>query len=119
AALTICGGTDMATPTYRILYGKYPDKLTNEIPNGHIMDMSGLQFRMEPGKPGEPKVDEVSFTLKNLDHAGAEIYPRSWFENAARSAAEGASVPLQLFFRIEMPDYGAHGFTGVLRKKSY
>lgn len=109
----------MADPSYRIYYGKYPDLLTGQIPTEHIRSCDGLTFRIEPGKPAEPKVDKVSFTLDNLDHTGAERYGRAWFEANARSQAEGAVVPEQLFFRIELFGPGAKGFTGIVGKKSY
>lgn len=106
-------------PIYRIYYGKYPDQLTNEIPNEHITNVEGLQFRIEPGKPAEPKIDEVNFRLKNLDHNGEEIYPREWFQQQSLSHENGAVAPLQLFFRIEMVEYGQKGFTGVVSNKKY
>lgn len=109
----------MMEPVYRIYYGKYPDALDKEIPNEQISDVQGLQFRIEPGKPAEPKIDEVDFELKNLDHQGNEIYPDSWFEQESLSVEDGAVAPLQLFFRVEMTDFNNRGFTGVVSKKSY
>jgi hypothetical protein len=106
----------MANPAYHIYYGKYPDKCTQEIPSAHIKSLDGLQYRIEPGKPGEPKMDGVSFVLQNLASDGSERYPRSWFDSNSRSEAEGASVAHQLFFKITWLD---KHFIGLLDEYSY
>lgn len=108
----------MATPDYQIFYGKYPDNTPNEIPTVHIKTFSGLKFSMEAGKPGEPKVDGISFTLQNFDHNGNERYDDGWFDSNSRSKAEGGLFPGQLFFNVQIPDTGAQ-FAGVLDTKKY
>jgi len=105
-------------PAYRIYYGKYLDAITNEIPTSHIVSVDGIQFKIEPGKPAEPKIDDVRFTLSNLAHDGAERYGRSWFEANVLTEAEGAIVPDQMYFKVDITQTGKH-FTGILRKKKY
>lgn len=108
----------MENSAYRIYHGKYPDLIINEIPNKNIKSVDGLQFSMEAGKPGEPKVDGISFTLENLDYNGNERYDDAWVDNNSRSQAEGGLFPQQLFFSVEIPDSDV-AFTGVLDTKKY
>ncbi|MEQ9309684.1 MAG: hypothetical protein RLN90_09530 [Balneolaceae bacterium] len=103
-------------PTYRIYYGKYPDACTNEILNSDIRELNLPSFRIEPGKPGEPKVDKGSFTLENFDSDGNQKYPTSWFESQSRSVAEGATIPFQLFFKIAVEITGME-YIGVFSGK--
>jgi hypothetical protein len=103
-------------PKYRIYYGKYPDTCTNEIPNTHIRSVNFPSYRIEPGKPGEPKIDSYSFVLENFNQDGSERYDTAWFETNSRSSAEGATIPFQLFFRIIVADTNID-YVGVMDRK--
>ena len=104
--------------SYTIHYGKYLDELTNEIPVEHIVSCDGLTYEIEPGKPGEPKVNEIRFTLANLEHDGTQRYDTTFFENNSRSQAEGGILPLQIFFKVTVTISGAV-FTGIMNGRSY
>jgi hypothetical protein len=103
-------------PKYRIYYGKYPDTCTIEIPNTHIRSVNFPSYRIEPGKPGEPKIDSYSFVLENFNQDGSERYDTAWFETNSRSSAEGATIPFQLFFRIIVADTNID-YVGVMDRK--
>lgn len=110
----------MDEPTYRIFYGQYLDHLDTEIPTAHIIDVSGISLRIDPGLPGEPKADTMSFVLANLSpDTGVERYDDAWFDAESRSAEDGATMPLQLFFRVELGSIPEIGFTGIVKSKSY
>lgn len=108
----------MSEPTFRIFYGKYLDQLIHEIPVEHIIDVDPINLRIEPGKPAEPKIDQISFTLSNKDQSEVERYDDQWFEDQARTEAERAVVPVQLFFSI-VSKFAGIGYTGVYKGKKY
>ncbi|MEQ8578148.1 MAG: hypothetical protein RIC57_09245 [Balneola sp.] len=108
----------MADPTYRIYYGKFPDLTSNEIPTAHIREVNFPSYRIDPGKPGEPKISSLRFTLDNLSHDDTERYDRSWVETNSRSEGEGATLPDQLFFKVVVTGTNIE-YLGVLSGKSY
>lgn len=108
----------MAQPEYRIYYGKYRDELNSEIPNSDIVSCGDLSFKIEPGKPAEPTIDGLSFTLKNLDHNGNELYGDDWVENNRRTQAEGANRTNEIIFRVELTTLNK-SIVGVVSKIEY
>ena len=108
----------MADPTYRIYYGKYPDLTPNEIPTAHIREVNFPSYKIEPGKPGEPKVASLSFTLENFNHDGSERYDRAWVEANSRTEGEGATLPDQLFFKVVVTGTNIE-YVGVLSGTKY
>jgi len=104
-------------PVYRIYHGQYPDACTTEIQNEHIRSLTLPSYRIEPGKPGEPKLQGASFVLDNLNYDGNQRYSSSWFEANSRTVANGATIPWQIFFRISVPTLSLE-FIGVLERKT-
>ncbi|XWN36097.1 MAG: hypothetical protein ROO71_09035 [Balneola sp.] len=108
----------MAEPTYRIYYGKYPDLTPNEIPNDHIREVNFPSYKIEPGKPGEPKVSSLSFILENKNWDDTERYDRSWVDANSRTEGEGATIPDQLFFKVVVSGTAIE-YVGVISGRKY
>lgn len=103
----------------KIEFGKYINNLPNTVTPEHIIPgKSGIiRRRVEAGEPNFPTAESFSFALANLDPLGNERYPLSYWEGQARTEGEGATMPLQIYFKIYVDD--GEQFLGMLTSLTY
>lgn len=108
----------------KIEYGKYINNLPNEFDSTHIVmaDSATINRRVEAGDVNFPTSETFTFALANLAPDGSERYPLSFWEGIARTAGEGATQPLQIYFLISVDaDHAtdATQFRGMLKSLKY
>lgn len=103
----------------QIYYGKYINKLDHEIDSKfiHLNRFGTVSRRIEPGEPNFPSGEQYRFSLANLNPDGTQRFPLSFWESASRTQGEGATQPLQIYFRIEVN--GGFQFLGLMNNLSY
>ena len=98
---------------WSVEFGPKLDDLT-PIPGNDVISVSPPSIELEPGAPGVPTVDKISFELDNLDSAGNQKYPSQWFDNNANQV--NPTFNRELFFKVEI---GGNTFRGIYASHTY
>lgn len=103
----------------QVFYGKFFDQITTEIPGNDILYTGAgtIGRSLEPGLPNLPTPESFSFVLNNLNEDESEKYPMSFWIAESRTEAEGATQPLQIYFKALVN--GTTQFIGILKDITY